>query len=62
MTEPLTQDHCVHGVRHDDHCQACCPDCQADIAEMLSGYCECGAAHGMEEVDSGKCDACGGLL
>jgi hypothetical protein len=24
-------------------------------------FCECGAVHSIEEIDSGHCDACGGM-
>lgn len=25
-------------------------------------YCECGAVHSIDEIDSGRCDCCGGLI
>lgn len=26
------------------------------------GYCACGAIHSIEELDSGMCDCCGGIV
>ena len=26
------------------------------------GYCACGAVHSVEELDSGVCDCCGGIV
>jgi hypothetical protein len=26
------------------------------------GYCNCGVVHSIEEIDSGVCDACGGIV
>lgn len=30
--------------------------------EEKSEYCECGAAHSIDEEDSGQCDCCGGII
>jgi hypothetical protein len=55
---------CPHGVPKDGsgHCEACCPDCQADIAEELSvtgDYCECNAPREFGDV---YCSCCGLLI
>lgn len=26
------------------------------------GFCDCGAGHSIDELDSGRCDCCGGLI
>ena len=30
-----------------------------DHEDFADGFCECGAFHSIEEIDSGQCDCCG---
>jgi hypothetical protein len=36
--------------------------CEEDEYPNDSPYCECGALHGVEEIDFNECDCCGKLI